>query len=79
MRSTDHGQQKQFAVIEIGVKVWQLGKMEGMKLLHEMAMEQYRDTYRDSSGLIDFISQWWDGIGSWKDTPLFVKGKLELG
>ena len=76
VRSTDQGQQRQFAVIEIGIKAWQLGRMEGMKLLHEMAMEQYREKCRESSGLIDLISQWWDGIGSWKNEPLFVKGRM---
>ena len=79
VHNSDLDRQKQFAVIDLGVKAWQLGGKEGMKLLHEMAIEQYRDTCRESSGLIDLISQWWDGIGSWKDTPLFVKGSFESG
>jgi len=78
--STGHTtQQKQYAAIDMGVKAWQIGRREGMRLLHKMTMKQYSDRCGDSSGWIDFISRWWDGIGNWKDEPFRVKGKLEYG
>jgi Ca2+/Na+ antiporter len=76
-RSTK-SQQKQFAAVELGVQAWQLGRLEGMKLLHEMSRERTGANSEDSPGWIDFISRWWDGIGSWTYEPFLVKGRMEL-
>ena len=74
--STGHSQHKQYAAIDMGMKAWQIGRLEGMRLLHRMTMDQYQDTSGDSSGWIDFISRWGDGIGSWKDEPFWIKGRM---
>ena len=60
---------------DIGVRAWQIGGLDGMQQLHEMAMDIYKRKYGDLP-VIDYISIWWDGIGSWRYRPLRVKGRL---
>jgi len=76
-RGSPKSQQKQFSAIEIGVQAWQIGRLEGMKLLHEMYRERFEAKFEDKSVRIDFISRWWDGIGNWTYEPAWVKGRMQ--
>ena len=60
---------------DIGVRAWQIGGLDGMQQLHKMALDIYMRKYGDLP-VIDYISTWWDGIGSWRYRPLSVKGGL---
>ena len=56
-------------VVDMGVDTWQLGGLSCMQQLHSMTMEICRKEYQDSM-IIDCISTWWDGIGSWRSPSL---------
>ena len=60
---------------DVGVRAWQIGGLDCMKQLHEMTMDIYDRQYGDLP-VIDYISIWWDGIGSWRNLPLSVKGQI---
>ena len=60
---------------DVGVRAWQIGGLDGMHQLHEMAMDIYDREHGDLP-IIDYISVWWDGIGSWRNLPLSVKGRI---
>ena len=55
--------------VDIGANAWQMGGLNCMRQLHSMAMEICRKKCRDSM-IVDYISIWWDGIGSWRNTSL---------
>ena len=60
---TDY-RQKQLAVVEMGSAAWRLGGIECMRRLREMAVANHKcSTTRLSP---DYISAWWDGIGTWR-------------
>jgi hypothetical protein len=52
--------------VDIGVCAWQLGGLSCMRQLHDMAMAIGRDKCKDST-VVDYVSNWWDGIGSWRN------------
>jgi hypothetical protein len=55
--------------VDIGLSAWQLGGITCMRELRDMALAISRQ--RNESGAItDFISYWWDGIGSWRSPRL---------
>jgi len=60
---------------DLGVRAWQIGGLDGMQQLHEMTMDIYNRQYGEMP-IIDYISVWWDGIGSWRNLPLSVKGEI---
>jgi len=50
--------------VELGAKAWQIGGIACMRRLHEMAIANY---VKDSSRkVVDYVSLWWDGIGTWR-------------
>ncbi len=51
--------------VSIGVRAWQIGGLNCMRELHSMAMNLCKSRYTDSA-IVDQISFWWDGIGSWR-------------
>lgn len=51
--------------VGIGVRAWQIGGLNCMQELHSMAMDLCKSQHRDST-IVDHISFWWDGIGSWR-------------
>ncbi len=53
----------------IGVKAWQMGGLSCMRQLRDMAIDLYKKKHQDSM-TIDYISTWWDGIGSWRTPSL---------
>ena len=54
---------------DIGVKAWQIGGLNCMRQLRDMAMDLCKKKYQDSL-IIDYVSSWWDGIGSWRNPSL---------
>ena len=55
--------------VDIGVKAWQIGGLSCMRQLHEMVLDLCKKKYQDSM-ITDYISTWWDGIGSWRNPSL---------
>lgn len=64
-------------VIDIGVRAWQIGGLNCMQQLHSMAIEVCRQRYQNVK-VIDYISIWWDGIGSWQSPWFEGEGELVL-
>jgi len=56
-------------VVGLGVKAWQMGGVNCMRLLRDMAMAIYRKRNQNEA-IVDYISSWWDGIGSWRNVSL---------
>jgi len=55
--------------IAIGAEAWRTGGIGCMKLLHSMAFELCSRQARKTE-VVDFISSWWDGIGSWRSVSV---------
>ena len=53
----------------IGVGAWQMGGLDCMRELHDMALEIFKQNHNDEE-FVDYITFWWDGIGSWRETSL---------
>jgi len=51
-------------IIKAGAKAWRLGGMVCMRYFHQLVKQKITQPYPD------FISIWWDGIGSWRMPPL---------
>lgn len=56
-------------VVDMGVNAWQRGGLSCMRQLRDMAIEICRKKYQDSM-IVDYVSSWWDGIGSWRNPSL---------
>lgn len=55
--------------VDIGVSAWQMGGLNCMRRLHSMAME-ICGRENQNAMIFDYISNWWDGIGSWRNPSL---------
>jgi hypothetical protein len=55
--------------VGIGVCAWQIGGLSCMRELRNMAMTISKQSHRDIA-IVDYISFWWDGIGSWRAPSL---------
>jgi len=55
--------------IDIGVNAWQAGGLGCMRQLHDMAMDLCKKKCQDLM-IVDYVSSWWDGIGSWRNQPI---------
>ena len=64
---------KEYEVVDIGVYAWRMGGIECMRRLHTMVKERYKQKI-EGSLIIDYISIWWDGIGSWRNS--WLEGEL---
>jgi len=53
-------------VVDMGVKAWQMGGLSCMRQLHEMVLDLCKKKYKDLI-VVDYVSTWWDGIGSWRN------------
>ena len=53
---------------QIGAEAWRLGGIGCMRRLHEMAMADF--VKRRGEKVVDYITLWWDGIGSWRSPAL---------
>jgi hypothetical protein len=63
-------EQAEHEAVGIGVRAWQIGGLDCMRRLHDMAMKLYKERYQTNPtsrnlAIIDHISNWWDGIGGW--------------
>jgi hypothetical protein len=56
--------------VEIGLKAWQTGGLNCMRELHNMAIAILKQNNKNENCIIDYISFWWDGIGSWRAPSL---------
>lgn len=54
---------------DIGVKAWQIGGLECMRHLRDMAIGIYREQNQNKA-IVDYISSWWNGIGRWRTSSL---------
>jgi hypothetical protein len=61
---TDHVQAEQEA-IDMGVYAWRMGGLSCMRELHDMALSICAEEGNGSEA-VDYVSIWWDGIGSWR-------------
>ncbi len=50
--------------VELGLIAYRLGGIRCMRLLHEMALDQFQRNHPQRR-LSDYIIYWWDGIGPW--------------
>jgi len=64
----DFGQAEREAV-DMGVKAWQIGGLGCMRQLRDMAISICRQKNHNQA-IVDYISSWWDGIGSWRTPSL---------
>ena len=60
-------EQAERKAVDIGVRAWQIGGLDCMRHLRDTVLEFYRERYHNGK-ITDHISNWWDGIGSWR-TP----------
>lgn len=51
--------------VQIGLKAWQMGGLECMQQLYEIAIDSCKKRAQQNMAA-DFISSWWDGIGAWR-------------
>lgn len=56
---------RQGKAIDTGVTAWQIGGIECMKQLHSMAIRECKERCNGLK-IMDHITIWWDGIGSWQ-------------
>ena len=55
--------------VSIGVNAWQIGGLDCMRELRDMAIAIARQRNQNKS-VVDYIGAWWDGIGSWREPSL---------
>ena len=72
--SINFGQAEREAA-DIGVKAWQIGGLVCMRQLRDMAIDLCRQKNGNKT-VVDYISSWWDGIGSWRIPSL--QGMMNL-
>ncbi len=53
---------------QMGAEAWRLGGIACMRRLHEMAMADF--VKRSGEKIVDYITIWWDGIGTWRSPAL---------
>lgn len=55
--------------VDIGLKAWQMGGLNCMQQLRDMAIAISRERDQNKE-IVDYIPFWWDGIGNWHASPL---------
>jgi len=61
--------QAELEAVDIGARAWQIGGFSCMRELRDMAMTISKQR-KPGMAIIDYISFWWDGIGSWRAPSL---------
>jgi hypothetical protein len=56
-------------VVSIGANAWQIGGLNCMRQLYSMTIEQCKKNYQNQMA-VDYLSSWWDGIGTWRNPSL---------
>ena len=72
--SADNSNDRETEVVDMGVSAWQMGGLNCMRQLHSMTMEICEQKCQNAK-IIDYISIWWDGIGSWRSH--WLEGEIE--
>ena len=68
--TNEHNFEKsQKKAVKLGVMAWQMGGIACMRCLYEMTMSISQKQNLDEQ-FKDFVSLWWDGIGSWRNSML---------
>jgi hypothetical protein len=62
-------EQAEREAVDIGVKAWQIGGLVCMQQLRDMTIDICRQNNQNKA-IVDSISSWWDGIGSWRTPSL---------
>ncbi len=65
----------QLRAVDIGAEAFRLGGLDAMQVLHKMTYDRYRRQL-ETEPVCDLISQWWHGVGHWRDEPLSDRGRL---
>ena len=55
--------------VELGLSAYQLGGITCMRELRDMAIAECQQRMQNKP-VVDYISYWWDGIGSWRSPRL---------
>ena len=71
VRDKERGLEAEAAAI--GARAWQFGGLNGMQQLHDMAVDICEREHQNRP-CIDYVSVWWDGVGSWRNPRLSTKG-----
>ena len=53
----------------IGARAWQIGGLNCMRELRDMALALCREKY-NKKDIVDYIAFWWDGIGNWRSPSI---------
>jgi len=69
--ATDRGNFKQAEqeAVSIGAHAWQIGGLGCMRQLRNMALT-VSERKGEHQPIIDYISLWWDGIGTWRNPSM---------
>jgi hypothetical protein len=62
-------EQAEKEAVDMGVTAWKTGGLHCMKQLYTMTLERYKKDYPNSNRIEHLLSNWWDGIGTWR-SPL---------
>ncbi len=68
-RDSSEQAENEVEVVNIGANAWQIGGLDCMRQLYSMTIEQCKKDYRNSMN-VNYLSSWWDGIGSWRNPSL---------
>jgi len=61
--------QAELEAVSIGVNAWQIGGLNCMRELRDMAISISRQK-NPNKVIVDYINSWWDGIGNWRIASL---------
>jgi len=62
-------EQIELEAVAIGANAWRIGGLSCMRQLRDMALAITRERNLDMA-VVDYISVWWDGVGSWRNLSL---------
>jgi len=62
---TKNYKKAEIEAVEIGLKAWQMGGLECMRQLYDISLELSKKQIQQNV-VADYISSWWDGIGTWR-------------
>jgi len=62
-------EQAEREAVDLGANAWQIGGLNCMKQLHDMAVGISRQKNKKEA-LGEYISIWWDGIGTWRNPSI---------
>jgi len=64
-----YNEQAEKEAVSICANVWQMGGLNCMRQLYSMTMEKCDRNYQNSMAA-NYLSNWWDGIGTWRNPSL---------